>query len=58
MKRCSSSTLSRSQARARSSACAARAEAGGSHDSFVSLFDRFEDPVTRLHRVTSVMHHN
>ena len=35
MKRCSSSTFSRGQARCRSSACAARAEAGGSHDSFV-----------------------
>ena len=58
VKRCSSSTLSRVQARCRSSACAVRAEAGGSHDSFVSLSDRFEDHVTRLHRVTSVMHHN
>ena len=58
LKRCSTSTFSRSQARCRSSACAARAEAGGgSHDSFVSLFDRCEDHSTRFHRVTSVMHH-
>ena len=58
VKRCSSSTLSRSQARCCSSACAARAEAGGSHDSFESSFVRCADPVTRLRRVTSVMHHN
>ena len=58
MKRTSSSTLSRSQARGRSSACVARAEAGGRHDSFASLFDRRADPVTRFRRVTSVMHHN
>ena len=38
VKRCSSSTLSRSQARCCPSACAARAEAGGSHDSFESSF--------------------
>ena len=51
----SSSTFSRVQARCRSSACAARAEAGGSHDSFVSLFfDRCEDHSTRFHRVTFV----
>ena len=37
---------------------AARAEAGGSHDSFVSHSDRCEDHSTRFHRVTSVMHHN
>ena len=41
VKRSSSSTPS-GQARGRSSACAARAEAGGSLDSFVSLFDRCE----------------
>ena len=58
VKRCSSSTFSRSQARCHSSARAARAETGGSHDSFVSLFDRCEDRSTRFHRVTSVMHHN
>ena len=55
MKRTSSSTLSRSQARGRSSACAARAEAGGRHDSYASFFDRCADPVTRFRRVTSVM---
>ena len=55
---CYSSTLSRSQARCCPSACAAHAEAGGSHDSFESLFDRCADPVTRCRRVTSVMHHN
>ena len=58
MKRRSSSTLSRSQARGRPSACAARAEAGGSHDNFASFFDRCADPVTRICGVTSVMHHN
>ena len=50
VKRCSSSTLSRSQARCCPSACA--------DDSFESLFDRCADPVTRFRRVTSVMHHN
>ena len=58
VKRCSSSTLSRSQACCCPSACAARAEAGGSYDSFESLFDRCADPVTRFRRVTSVMHHS
>ena len=57
MKKPSSSTLSRSQARGCSSACGARAEAGR-HDSFESFFDRCADPVTRFRRVTSVMHHN
>ena len=57
MKKPSSSTLSRSQARCCSSACGARAEAGR-HDSIESFFDRCADPVTRLRRVTSVMHHN
>ena len=54
----SSSTLSRSQARGCSSACVARAEAGGRHDSIESFFDRCPDPVTRFRRGTSVMHHN
>ena len=58
VKKCSSSTFSCSQARCLSFACAARAEAGGGHDSFVSLFDRCEDLSTRFHRVTSVMHDN
>ena len=58
MKKPSSSTLSRSQARGCSSACVARAEAGGRHDSFESFFDRCADPVTRFRRATSVMHHN
>ena len=58
VKRCSSSTFSCVQARCRSSACAARAEAGGSHDSFITLFDLCEDHDTLLHRVTSVMPHN
>ena len=58
MKKPSSSTLWRSQARGCSSACVARAEAGGRHDSFESFFDRCADPVTRFRRVTSVMHHN
>ena len=58
MKRRSSPTLSRSQACGRPSACAARAEAGGSHDNFASFFDRCADRVTRICRVTSVMHHN
>ena len=52
MKKPSSSTLSRSQARGCSSACGARAEAGR-HDSFESFFDRCADPVTRFRRVTS-----
>ena len=56
VKRCSSSTLSRSQARCCPSACAARAEAGGGYDSFESLFDRCADPVTRFRRATSVIH--
>ena len=42
----------------RSSACPARAEAGGSLDSFVSLFDRCEGHSTRRHRVTSILHDN
>ena len=58
MKKPSSSTLSRRQARGRSSACGARAEAGGRHDSFESFFGRCADPVTLFRRVTSVMHHN
>ena len=53
MKKPSSSTLSRSQARGCSSACGARAEAGGGHDGFESFFDRCADPC-----VTSVMRHN
>ena len=44
MKRRSTSTLSRSQARG--------------HDNFASFFDRCADPVTRIRRVTSVIHHN
>ena len=58
VKRCASLTLSRSQARCCPSACVALAEAGGSHDSVESLFDRCADPVTRFRRVISVMHHN
>ena len=58
IKKPSSSTLWRSQARGCSSACVARAEAGGRHGSFESFFDRCADPVTRFRRVTSVMHHN
>ena len=49
MKRCSSSTLSRRQARC--------AEAGGSHDSFESSFVCCADPVTtRVQRVTAALH--
>ena len=58
VKRRSSSTLSHSQARGRSTACAARAEEGGSLDSFVSLFDRCDGHSTRCHRVTSILHDN